>query len=112
MEDQRGQGGAFGEGRDDKVFTGRMDRSAAHSQGIDHRHPASGDIVAIADPARALPRDRLTQCRAALLDQPEQLFGLWVDRLGRAREAAVTVDRNVVLERDVRDQRGRRDSRL
>lgn len=77
-----------------------MDRAPAHAHGIDHRHPARGDVVAIAHPAGATPADLKAQSRAAVLDQPEQLLGTRIDWLGWATEAAMHMHRNFVLAAD------------
>ena len=70
-----------------------VDLAAAHAHRVDHRHAAGGDIVAVAHPAGRLPADRLAEVGAGLLDQVEQRFGLGRQRLGRAAEAAVDLDR-------------------
>jgi len=54
--------------------------------------PECRDVVAIADPARTLPADLLTQRRAAFAHQIEQLFSLRRQGLGRTADPAVEVD--------------------
>ncbi len=99
------QGGALGQAVDDEEFVGRMDQAAARAHGVDHRHAAGGDIVAVAHPAGRPPGNGEAEIGAGRPDQLEQLRRARIDRLGRAVEAAMDMDLHVMLGRDGGDHR-------
>src|SRR5205823_2897326 len=80
-----------------------VDLAAAHAHRVDYGGAASGDIVAVAYAAGRLPADVLSEVGARLLDEIEQGFGLVCERLGRAAEAADSLDRHVAFAGDGRD---------
>src|SRR3546814_11048381 len=78
-----------------------MDRAAARAHRIDHRHPGRGDVVAVAHPAGIAPADVEAEIGAAALHKIEQARGAGIDWLGRTIEAAMHVDTDVALCRDI-----------
>ena len=104
QDGQRRQRRALGQAVDDQIFLAAVDLAAAHAHRVDHRHAAGGDVVAVAHAAGRLPADRLAEVGAGLADQLEQALRLRRHRLGRPAEAAVDVDRDLVLGRDRGDR--------
>ena len=90
-----------------RYSSGAVNLAAAHAHRVDHRHAAGGDVVAVADAAGGPPADRLAEVGAGLLDQPEQRFRFGRHRLGRPGEAAVDIDRDIMLGGDRSDARRR-----
>ena len=90
---------ALGQAVDDQEFLHAVDLAAAHAHRVDHRHAAGRDIVAVANAARRLPGDLLAKVGAGLLDQPEQCFCVFAQRLGRASKAAARLDMHIVRGR-------------
>src|SRR5206468_8732034 len=85
----RAQRGALGQALGDQIFLRTVNFAAAYAHGVDHRHAARGDVVAVADAAGRLPADLLPQIRASLLYEVEKRFGFTRQRLGRTPEAAL-----------------------
>jgi len=96
--------GTLGKAVDDQIFVRRMDRAAARAHGVDHGHPARGDVVAVADPAARLPGDRLAQRLAAVAHQSEQFQRRRGQRLRRTGDPAVEMDADLVILLDFMDQ--------
>src|SRR6185295_6898902 len=81
VQREGGEPGARRQRIDEQEFLRRMDIATARAHRVDHRHPAGGDVVAVADPAAVAPAYRLAEIGAGALDQLEQLLRLGVDRL-------------------------------
>src|SRR5207237_10226729 len=86
---ERAQGGALGEAVGDQIFLRAVDLAAANAHRVDHRHSASGDVVAVADTAGWLPGDRLAKVRAGLLAEAQQRLAFLAPRLAPRAEAGV-----------------------
>src|SRR6185437_3595249 len=71
--------------------------------GVDHRYAAGGDVIAVAHAAGRLPRDVLAEVRSRSPDELEQGLGVFGQRLGRAPEAAMNLDVDLVLLRGLVD---------
>ena len=104
MKHDRRQRGALGQRRSDQVLVGRMDRPAAHPHGVDHRHAAGGDVVAVAHPAARLPANVLPEIGARSPHEVEQALGLGVHRFGRARDAPVDSRADLVVGLEIAQQ--------
>src|SRR5690606_40615874 len=96
VEDEGGEGGAFRQGGGDQVFVGGVDGAAAHAHRVDHGDAAGGDVVAVADAAARLKINGLAEIGAAAPNEIEECLGAGIDRLGRARDAAMEADRDLV----------------
>ena len=80
--------------------SGEWIAAAAHAHRVDHRHAAGGDVVAVAHAAGRLPADVLRPSAAPVFARRGRTVSApGIDRLGRAGDAAVAVDRYFVLAR-------------